>query len=331
MVHSGRIDNLAITHANDRYIDGAGAQLQRIYSIYALARFFDISYVHSPIQEIGYYGLSALERNEREPEMIARYNEVFTLPSDIEVPSTAIIHNLVRTDLDFICDLKDKIKKSDECHLIKLVFPDPLINNHAHSLQYIKEASSFERPPSSLFRIALHVRRGDLFVAESERMLPNSYYINIVLQATEILTQLQIPFCCELYTELPSQEFVVTTEHYGFKNFSIIDNTSRIKAPVTVHPEESYIEDFDVLPHLKKFINGDPVTSMHSLATADLLVISRSCFSYIPALLNKKGIVIFHPFWHPPLAEWLNGQAEHLPKQLEKKLEQWKKNASYHE
>ncbi|MBX9743560.1 MAG: hypothetical protein K2W99_08505 [Chthoniobacterales bacterium] len=325
-MHLGRLSNLAITHANDRYLDGAGAQLQRIYSIYALSRFFDISYVHSPIQKIGYYGLAALEQNETTPQIIARYNEVFTIPSDVEVPSTAIIHHLVRMDLDFLCDLRDRLKKSDEFHLIKLIFPDPLINHHAQSLYYIKDASCFERPPSSLFRVAIHVRRGDLFVTESERMLPNAYYIDIVCQAVEILNKLHIPFCCELYTELPSKPFVVTTEHHGLKNFSALDTNHRIQAPVPINPEENCIEEFDILPNLKKVINGDPVTSMQSLATADLLIISRSCFSYVPALLNKKGIIVFHPFWHPSLPEWLDSREEHFYKQLEKKCEQWKIN-----
>ena len=32
---------------------------------------------------------------------------------------------------------------------------------------------------------------------------------------------------------------------------------------------------------------------------------SRSSFSYVGAILNKTGIVLYHPFWHTALSSWL--------------------------
>ena len=47
------------------------------------------------------------------------------------------------------------------------------------------------------------------------------------------------------------------------------------------------------------------MTCIERLATADILVMSKSSFSYLAAILNVTGIVLYHPFWHYPLADWL--------------------------
>lgn len=81
-----RLPNVALTYANDVIMDGAGAQLHRIYTIYALSRHLGVSYFHSPLFELRYQGLAALEKNERDAKIVERYNSLFTLPSDVVVP-----------------------------------------------------------------------------------------------------------------------------------------------------------------------------------------------------------------------------------------------------
>ena len=190
-------------------------------------------------------------------------------------------------------------------------------------LHHVKPISPFDAAPSPLFKIAIHVRRGDLLISpEGNRMLPNSYYLNLALQITEVLKTLHISFTCELHTEIPSKTFVVTPEHHAMKEMK-----SRIKNPVTLTPESSSVEDFDVIPNLKKCINHDPIDSLQSLATADLLVMSRSSFSYLPAMLNKKGIIVYHPFWHATPLEWLDAtHEESFHERLVTACKKWKIN-----
>jgi len=63
------------------------------------------------------------------------------------------------------------------------------------------------------------------------------------------------------------------------------------------------------------------------MATADALIISRSSFSYLAALFSK-GIVIYYPFWHQPLKEWLisdmNGNIS--SEELNEQLKSWKRH-----
>jgi hypothetical protein len=90
---------------------------------------------------------------------------------------------------------------------------------------------------------------------------------------------------------------VISPGHYWI-NDKISQNTS-------LSPEMNSLDDFDVIPNLRKFVNGDPIEALEAMATADLLMMSRSSFSYVAAILNAEGIVIYHPFWHSPLPEWI--------------------------
>lgn len=294
-----RLSNVALTYANDVIMDGAGAQLHRIYIIYALSRHLGVSYVHSPLFELGYQGLVALEKNEQDSKIVERYNSLFTLSSDEEVPENAVVHYLMNANLDFINDLKKEAQNKDAFHLVKIVFTHPAADHFPQMLRHLQAVSPFEKATSPVFRIAIHVRRGDLFIADANRVLPNAYYMTLLQEIVKTLQRLGISFVCELYTELPSAPFMVTPDHYGM--------ATRIKEEVMISSGANDIQEFDQWPNLKKCINGDPIETLRAMATADLLVMSRSDFSYTAAILNKKGIIVYHPFWHGTPMEWLDG------------------------
>lgn len=310
------LSNVALTYANDVIMDGAGAQLQRIYSIYALSRHLGVSYFHSPLFELGYQGITALEKNQRDPKIVERYNALFSIPSDEALPEDAIVHYLMRANFDFIHDLKNEARDKKSFHLVKIVSTYPAADHFPEMLRHLQAISPFEKVPSPVFRIAIHVRRGDLFIADQDRLLPNAYYMLIVQQIVKTLQQLRISFVCELYTELSSAPFVVTPAHYGM--------ATRVKKDIIVTSEGNDIREFEQWPHLKKYINGDPIETLQAMATADLLVMSRSDFSYTAAILNKKGIVVYHPFWHGTPMEWLDGSHQRsFPERLLEACSRW--------
>ena len=52
------------------------------------------------------------------------------------------------------------------------------------------------------------------------------------------------------------------------------------------------------------YLNTDIESSFQGMVSANILVTSRSSFSYMAALLND-GEVWYQPFWHPPLKNWI--------------------------
>src|SRR4051794_14231499 len=152
-------------------------------------------------------------------------------------------------------------------------------------------------------------------------MLPNSYYVSAVLRFQRLLRKLDIPFVCELYTEVASKTFVVTPQHHGI--------FGRISGNITFDPAMNHLEDFDVVPNLERFINFDPIESLRRMATADALILSRSSFSYLPAILNPDRIVIYYHYWRSPMKGWLTSDANGIlpDSDLIERLEAWKRAA----
>jgi hypothetical protein len=127
-------------------------------------------------------------------------------------------------------------------------------------------------------------------------MLPNAYFIAVARAAAEVLDALRIDYQIELWTEVPDHEFAIEPDDRVFNG---------ITAPVVVNAEMSQLEDFDVLPNLVHRINGRTIDCVRGLATADILVMSRSSLSYVCGVLNPSCVVLVHPFWHSAPSAWI--------------------------
>jgi hypothetical protein len=282
--------------------DGAGAQLQRIYGAYAVSRLLGASYLHTPLSHVSYQGLAAWERNRNDPEFHHEFNQLFWIESDV-VPRdefrTVEVENLTVEILDDLATASERADTDGGMCLVKLMLPYGIADRFPDCYDVCKEISPFAADPRQgrPLRVAIHVRQGDLFVLESHRMLPAAYYLNVAQRVAGVFGALEIDYRMELHTEVPTREFVVTPEHDNIKG--------RISAPVVLRPEMSLLDEFNVLPHLTHFINDRPIDCIRKLATADVLVMSRSSFSYLSAILNRNGIVLYHPFWHNAPSSWI--------------------------
>lgn len=292
---------LVLTYDNSALTDGVGAQLQRIYGIYAISRLLGATYLHSPLSRVDYQGLAALERNLADPDFHHAFNELFRIESDILPSSEFYEVNLREISIDTVNQLLamyDSHQTGGRPALVRLMLPYGIADRFPDCYEVCKRVSPFAPIPREgrALRIAVHVRRGEQVVLNSERMLPNSYFIQVALNVAHTLRALKLDFQIELYTEVPGQEFVVQPEDHGILN--------RISAPFELHPDMSRIDEFSVLPNLVHRINGRVIDCIRGLATADVLVMSRSSFSYLGGILNREGVVLYHPFWHQAPSSW---------------------------
>jgi hypothetical protein len=291
-------DFLGVTYDDKINPDGAGAQLQRIYGIYAISRLLGVVYVHTPLFRIDYQGLAALESNSSDQDIVYEYNKKFHIPSDINLPERYETRYFPEVSLQQLMKLKKEAEKKKIFILAKIQEPYKITDAYPEHYEVNKEISPFLLDnSSSKIRIAVHIRRGELYVVDSHRMLPNQYYISVIHRIREILDSLSINYEFELYTEVPQKAFTVSPQHHGIKN--------RIPSSIVVDPKFNRIEEFDSIPNLKKFINTDPIETLTSMSSAHILVMSHSSFSYLGAILNRQGIIVYHNFWHKPLKQWL--------------------------
>jgi hypothetical protein len=294
-------EKLVLTYDNNAMSDGVGAQLQRIYGIYSISRLLGASYLHSPLSRVSYQGLSALEENAANPGFHHEFNDLFQIKSDV-LPTdhfhTVKLSVISMELVDELVDLFDRRETHGRPSLVQLLLPYGIADRFPDCYEVCKEISPFASSGGGeVLRIALHVRRGEQLVLDSDRMLPNSYYITVARNVVQVLESQGIDYQIELYTEVPNKEFVVRPNHPG------IDH--RITGTRVVGPEMLRLSEFDVLPSLVPCTNGKAIDCIGKLATADILVMSRSSFSYVAGILNRNGVVLYHPFWHSPLSSWI--------------------------
>jgi hypothetical protein len=298
---SGLHDRLILTYANKAQTDGVGAQLQRIYGIYSISRLLGASYLHTPLACVDYQGLAALERNVADPGFHHEFNDLFQIRSDVLPADSIRTMHLPYVSMEIFHQLVAMVDRRDSgrSYLVQLVTPYGIADRFPDCYEVCKEISPFEAylRDGDTLRVAIHVRRGELLVLDSDRMLPNSYYINVAQQVARVLDALKLDYRIELCTEVPNHDILVQSDHHGISN--------RINAPVVVSPDMCRLDEFSVLPNLVHCVNERTIDCIRRLATADIVVMSRSSFSYLAGILNRDGIVLYHPFWHSPLSSWM--------------------------
>jgi hypothetical protein len=124
------------------------------------------------------------------------------------------------------------------------------------------------KPYKDTFNIALHIRRGDVSPNYNEgRYTPDQYYLDKIDYLSEQYADKDVLF--HIYSEGDEADFA----HFKREN---------------------------ILLHL----NEDVQDTFLGLVMSDVLVQSKSSFSYVAGLLSR-GIVYHIPFWHPPLSSWI--------------------------
>lgn len=301
------VSTLVLTYDNEAIPDGVGAQLQRIYGTYAISRVLGVPYLHSPLAEVGYQGLSALQANAADPDFHHLFNEVFSLPSDVDPSaSTSASAGMPTLRLPNI-----SLKVAQELiawtggpgagrpTLVRLATPHGIADQFPDSYGVCTQQSPFTAPARGgrPLRVALHVRRGEQIVLRSDRILPDSYYVGAARRVADALEALGLEYEIELWTEVPTGDFIAGPQHHGING--------RISEPFAVRAEMYGLDEFNQLPNLVPRINGRAIDCLEGLATADVLVMSRSSFSYVGAILNRSGVILYHPFWHSRMSSWI--------------------------
>lgn len=125
------------------------------------------------------------------------------------------------------------------------------------------DASNTTRKPD----MAVHIRRGDVQVCPDEegRYLPNQHYLHLI----------------EKYRPTPATPVYVYSETESSESWKDFEHDKNIHLELDTPFEEVFL----------------------ALAQAETIIMSKSSFSLVPAMLNCNK-VIYTPFWHKPLPTW---------------------------
>jgi hypothetical protein len=77
------------------------------------------------------------------------------------------------------------------------------------------------------------------------------------------------------------------------------------KYKICVLSQANFVDITDLnVPDADVFIDADPIWSMQEAIEADVLIMAKSSFSYVAALISD-GIKIYEPCGYPPLSSWV--------------------------
>ncbi len=193
---------------------------------------------------------------------------------------------------------------------VKDAYPFTNMNPGLYSKMNFNEdvVGRFNDLEESQIDIRIHLRYVN-FAVGTERSLNPKYYFDsldkIVKNLSEKSLSYQISLHCDFYETLPefslsgissdTQEYLEQIGVLDFDrnlDFEVIRNANRCRAEISAKYKNVRV------------FNSDALTSLIAMANADYLILSKSSFSYIAGILNKKGSVVSPDYWNPPLPKW---------------------------
>ena len=288
---------------NENSQDGAGAQVFRIIGVFCLARHYKVGFVNRPILTLDSNPGDNMDTDEKELELIADLGKFLNLDSyscklnhEERVLPNYLIFKIQFFFLIWIRfrQLVTIIKKTHEVYTVQNPYRLTLKKPDIYSNFQNTRAPQNYKKILPKFDIQLHIRRA--YVSDSRfqnRFSPTEWFREILIPITTLLKASDIPYEITVHTDVShpnanwKPSFSAATSDY-FKNNDVKFN------------EDSTIslgyEDFSVtLGDLGKItvVTGISVLeAWEMMQNADLLIIGKSTFSFVPALINQVGSII---------------------------------------
>jgi hypothetical protein len=73
---------------------------------------------------------------------------------------------------------------------------------------------------------------------------------------------------------------------------------------VTIYSESQSSEEWSMFEGYDLQLDQSPAEAWQAMIMADVLILSKSSFSIVPAIFNQHGVIVYTPFWVLPLPEW---------------------------
>lgn len=235
---------------------GAGAQVQRILSLFLLAKHYNLGYTHTRF---------ITREHDFTEEVLARFNNLFELFSYDKKDFDEIVRVQHFTDavLSFIQDNpqpdKNILLVIPGAHLFIDTNPWLLDDPFPVKFSWVDDVLNNQET-----QIAFHIRRGHDVTptVNPDRFVAVSVYLDYMKELRKILTK---PY-----------------------RFHIVSK-KEIRPELADIPLEN-----DIVLHIEE----DVAKTFKFLINCDVLFAGLSSFSYSAAMLRRKGIVLYNPFWH---------------------------------
>jgi nucleoside-diphosphate-sugar epimerase len=217
-----------------------------------------------------------LSRIDLHKEMINMFGIPVTVQKDF-TPSSTPGHSWHEVTVEHL-DYRDRVEE--------LFTPE--FRKKALDKYYQNPRNAMTKPKDRLF-VSVHIRRGDVNMNNEIRYVPNSYFVGIIKKIQEVEPDAII----NIFSDTSYQ------------------NTSGVQ-------RGGENESLDVFEKMgcKLYVNYDLKETWKMMIESDILVSSKSSFSWVPAFYNKN-LVIHYESWIQKLEHWLSNNDPELFDKIE--------------
>lgn len=302
--------NLTLSYLPTYKQDGTGAQIQRQFAIFGLSKLIKSGYLFTEFQEVSVHPLDPFQTKETYGVFLEKLNHVFRISNseeEIFFDSTMNFKNPSALEILTVA-FSSFFKKQKMC--IKIGEPYKLTEYFPECLsEIVDNLPNWKRRESidSQTLIAIHYRQGvGGMVTYPGQKIPRelglSYFRDLIHRfqphfagSTRIVILTDAPSHQTTYRPPQNQAYLWE----GTPGFS--DGLLTIQ-PLNFDEFTSYCTELNVIS------GGDPIDAIQDMANANFFFMGQSSLSYVGAILNNVGVVIYPKnFWHRPLTSWKIG------------------------
>ena len=293
--------------------DGIGAQIQRIISLKAISDELHCAFEPFKISNFDEAVFNDFDHIKK-MELINQWENLLVIKTIKHVSKFPITIKFNSSRIFWLYLIRAVSKLTFIHFRVRCAFPGPLIDKSSHIYENCKNylnRSTTGSTSDDILNIVVHIRRGEAFLSQFRfRFLPFDYYENILSVIIPVLDRNKIKYTSTVLLE-------------KITNPVLSINSDKVARSVLIDPENpnllrqasgDYLLVDDPLDKLKFPLlascnirsNSDAFSDFKEMCRADILVISKSSFSFTAGLLNSKALKIYSNFWHSPPSTWLN-------------------------
>lgn len=268
LIETGRLDRSVAIACRDRP-DGGGALVHSRLSAMCFAETARIRYLHTPFACVTH-------AEGDEAEWTRKWEAFFNLGLGEEMAG-----DRPTVDLKAFLDHPSRYRRTGL--IISALHFSGLCNRYPDAYRKIiprfrekYNASDKSRIPLNRIRngvtVAVHIRRGDVAMTDPvtrARYTDDVKVLGALRELIPVLEELRLPVRILLYSEGKPEDFAAFAE-LG----------------------------------CELQIGGDAFETFHNLVESDVLIMAKSSFSFVAALLSD-AIKLYEPCWNAPLSDWI--------------------------
>jgi hypothetical protein len=298
---------------HDGYFDGAGAQTQRILSIYCLANFLQSNFLLKPIEKIELQPIDFIETESALNQEITNLNVWLSdllvqgrLPSDFRIGRVdkPIYLPWKLLQAAFFCRFFNKVTR--------LSILDGYFACRARPEIWDFIPSPLKQEPNVLtFQIHIHLRLTN-FLSRNDRSVELDFYKDLLKHIDLKFKNSSQGYSVVIHTDILGQiidrdlllKHAVPESLKFWRELKIIDSNAVVYSKTINEATDLLQKLIKEVPNCELYNPHSWISEWESMASAHLLILGKSSYSAVGGLLNNSGLVVGPKFWSSGRENW---------------------------